>query len=209
MDAISVARDKAVRPVGYLRAAGHLSSASLLVLTLLPQIARASDECGAGTTVVCAPAGNPYANGISYNSSAGQNLSFEPGVAVDTGNDGIYISNGTAGDVVIDTSAGTVTTSGDYRFGINAANNAGGVTITTGDVTASGTSSIGVSAWSADGSVVVDTTAGTIRADGTGISASGNGVTITTANVTTTGAGAHALSVYAHGSGNVSVDTTA
>ncbi|MCZ0738213.1 beta strand repeat-containing protein, partial [Phreatobacter sp. AB_2022a] len=194
---------------GCLHAAAYLSSVSLLALTLLPQVARADNECGTGTTVVCSPSGNPYANGIRYNSSSGQNLSFEPGVAVDTANDGLYISNGTAGDIVINTSAGTVTTSGDYRYGINASNNAGGVTVTTGDVTASGTWASGISAWSANGPVVIDTTAGTVAGRGTGIYASGNGLTITTADVGSSDGFSHAINAATYGTGNVLVDTTA
>lgn len=187
------------------------TSVSLITLALLTDIrsARADNECGAGTAVVCAPAGNPYGNGIRYNSSSGQSVTFQPGVVVDSATEGLSVSNNTAGDVVIDTSAGTVTSRGDYWYSISAFNNAGGITITTGDVTASGVGGSGISASASDYPVVIDTVGGTVRSSAVGVYGFGNGVTITTANVETTGTGAHAIQAETYQPGGVSVDTTA
>ena len=184
------------------------TSVSLATLALLTDIrsARADNECGAGTAVVCAPAGNPYGSGITYNSDGGIDLSFAPGVAVDaSGASGIRINNSNSGDVVVNTTNGSVRSADQYGIYVN--NSVGGANITTGDVSSDNTHAIYASA---SGPIVVDTTAGTVMGVWGAIYASTNdaAIAITTADVTTNqGTGIFATSYGA--SSTIDINTTA
>ena len=184
------------------------TSVSLATLALLTDIrsARADNECGAGTAVVCAPAGNPYGSGITYNSDGGIDLSFAPGVAVDaSGASGIRINNSNSGDVVVNTTNGSVRSADQYGIYVN--NSVGGANITTGDVSSDNTHAIYASA---SGPIVVDTTAGTVMGVWGAIYAPTNdaAIAITTADVTTNqGTGIFATSYGA--SSTIDINTTA
>ena len=205
------AANRRSRPGGVKRlcAFGCLSSVSLVAAMLIPRLALADNECGTGTSVICTPAGNPYTDGIAYNASntGPFSLTFDPGVAVDaTGWRGVSISlyndPGTPGsDLVVDTTAGSITTSADYSTGLYVSVQGGALTVRTGAISTSGVGSYGVSAFINDTAGTVDTTAGRIST--TGNAATGVAVTsyaplasIVTGAISTTGADANALDVF-------------
>ena len=200
-----------------------LTSALVGAAALSTGTARAADECGPGVIVICQPAGNPYASGITYSSAtSGLNVSFAPGVAVNTTADstrGLSVSITSATDVgpiVIDTRQGSIVTDGQSSAGISATSLAGSVQIMTGNVTTTGQSANAIEAVSSgNGTMVVDTRGGTIRTGGlgaTGILLNGGGamaISLHTADVTTTGEGGIGVSVQNYGTGSTLIDTTA
>jgi len=101
------------------------------------QTAQAADECGAGTTIVCQPSGNPFATGITYQPTADFNLSFAPGTVVQTSvANGLTVETlGSGSTLILDTSQGSITATGGFS-GISASNFSGVTNITTGNVTA-------------------------------------------------------------------------
>lgn len=171
--------------------------------------------------IVCAAAGNPYADGISYfrNDTGPFSLTFESGVAVNqsASYNGVYVSvyNGTApGDVTIDTRAGSITTSQDFTSGITASAFGGPLTVRSGDITTSGGWAYGISAYN-DTNLVVDATAGSVVTTGEGaIGIWANSVaplaSVTAGAVTTTGMNASALSAsLSNTGGSMSIDSRA
>lgn len=167
----------------------------------VPNRAMAQSECGTGTTVVCGVASNPYPNGITYTGTAGLNLSFSTGVTVNTSTaSGVTVQNNTVDPVTIDTTSGSITTSNDNNYGINASTNGGLLTINSGPITTSGNNAIGINAANSSGSITINSTGGTINTRGSesyGIYAStaGGTLTITSGSIATTGNDAYGINV--------------
>src|SRR5579859_499119 len=153
----------------WARSRWWLAMAIALALAALAAVpAHAVNECGAGTTVTCTSAGNPYSNGITYanptvsvtlstgvivnsgantgvdliGSTGAQSLTVGTGVPISTTGDnadGVFAqSSGVGALVKIDTSAGSVGTLGGAANGIAASSSAGPVMITTGSVSTQG-----------------------------------------------------------------------
>ena len=72
--------------MGSSLSAGAIGAAflSLGFFVAAPGAAFAAAECGIGAMVTCAPAGNPYAGGISYAPLGDLSLTLQPGVVVNT-----------------------------------------------------------------------------------------------------------------------------
>ena len=98
-----------------------LIGTSVAVWAALPSAALAQNECGApppgGGTVTCPPAGNPYANGITYNGVVEDlTVVLEPDVVV---SETVQASAGTAGvDLRIEGETDTSISSSQSGFGV-------------------------------------------------------------------------------------------
>lgn len=184
-----------------------VSAIALVLLPATSRDARANDECGVGATVVCAPAGNPYASGITYNTNSGLDLSFGPGVVVDaSGAAGIQINNGTSGNVVVNTTNGSVRSAD--RTGIDVNNNVGAITLTTGDVTSDG--NYAIYTYAAGGPLAIDTTVGTVTGRWGGIYASTSDAAINIIAADVTSRGGTAIFATSYGtSSTIDINTTA
>lgn len=149
-------------------------------LALTPATALAADECGVGATVVCTPADNPYANGISYGPATDFTIQMQDGVAVDTsGSFGIgllVVQGGPTDTITVDAPTGvTINTSDAGAFGVLLATNAGDITADIDTVTTAGDDAVGVFASSADGDVALTTSSITTLGDGArGVNATTN-----------------------------------
>jgi hypothetical protein len=118
---------------------------------------------------------------------------------------GVTVFGAYTGTATVDTTAGTVTTTGGR--GLNIQSDGADITIATSDVSGAG---LGIFAsQSGPGTVAIDTTAGTIESDNTGIyassSADGSDITIVAADVTTTGA---AIVSRSYGTSDVIITST-
>lgn len=169
--------------------AGLLVGASLVVCLLAP--ARAADECGVtgvGGTVVCTPAGNPYAAGIFY-TTPGVTVEVQPGVSINTSvQDGVAIES-TGSLTITTTGAVTVNSTGVNRDGLRADTQSGGSVVvnSTANITVTSDTGDGIIARSNLGAVgnglgngtVFVSSSGIIEIFGntaTGISAAGSGL---------------------------------
>jgi outer membrane autotransporter protein len=168
--------------------------------------AYAADECGLAIagTVTCAPAGNPYATGITYAAVADINVSAPAGVIVNTAlpaTNGITITGIGAATL---SGGATVATTGIGSNGVQVTSSGGPVTINAGRTTVTGAGGNAIFAQGAgivnvtsNGASAVDATAIVARstastatvnlASGAVNSASGIGIDVTgtSANVST------------------------
>ncbi len=194
--------------------------------------ALAANECGVGSNVTCDNSGtpstnaNPYAAGITYDNAVfpspttPQIVTFGGGVAVDTPAatpaNGLSVQNW-GGAVTIDTRAGSITTRGDFAYGITAstAANPGNLTIQTGNIETFGYFAAGVFAENSGslGATTVDTTGGAIIVHGDysrGVNAQSYGaglLSVTTGSITTFGSGSIGILTYNDGSADTVIDT--
>lgn len=182
-----------------------------------PGSALAADECGAGSTVTCTTAGNPYANGIFYITAGDQTINFDPGVKVDaTGslNGGLFVITGGVNDDV------TVNAGTNVSF-IASAGSIGGVAVfgTSGDillsidkVATSGANVSGILGGGVDGAVKVTSsevsTNGT-SADGIDFSTNDGDITIISTKVVTLGNASVGINAVSSSSGTGDVSVTA
>ena len=150
------------------------AGASLLALAgviLTPSAALAIDECGAGATVTCLAAGNPYTNGIFYIPAANFTANVNSGVSIDTtGSLGIgffVLQPGATDSITINAGTGTlINTTDDGSFGVLLATDGGAITADFDRITTSGVNGIGMIASSASGAV--DISANSVVTSGVG-----------------------------------------
>src|SRR5690606_9799614 len=119
--------------------------------------ALADDECGAPVAgqVICTATGNPYAQGITYESITALDVELRAGAQVVTQDDntrGVTLYTGALGRLV---SAGTVSTSGEYAHGINVNSFGDAIVVATGAVSVTGDRAYGVSEFDAGAADVV------------------------------------------------------
>jgi len=168
---------------------------------------------------------NDDEGGITLDTRAGAVTGSDDGIDVGNGGDGDTVIttgdvdgeggnginlevNAAAGNVVIDTSAGSVTS---LNAGIDVDHDGNGdISITTGDVTSENSAGVRVSA--RGGNIAVDTAAGTVDGVQGGIVVSNSGptgnISVTAADVVSTSFDTSAIYVSQSG-GDVSVDTSA
>jgi fibronectin-binding autotransporter adhesin len=215
-----------------LRLGTCLSGAAAALILMAPSSARAADECGIPVDgiVTCAPAGNPYMTGISYDEAAAlpQDLTvqLDQGLAIDTSgttNNGITLINSSGGVATVSGGDASIETSGMGAKGVfvlsNAENAQGDIDVNVGGVATSGDRAIGIDAnanYGGNGGNI-HITAGNVSTEGeyaAGVVASAytGGVTLDLGSVTTTGdnaLGIDATSSYGDATVNVgSVETS-
>ena len=217
----------------------HLKSAtalggSIAALLLVAGPAAAQDECGANpgqdVTVICSTDGNPYSDGITYVTAAGEDVdvTLEDGVSVQAdgaATPGVSITSG--GSATLTGPNAVISTSGDNSAAVTVStfgDQGGPITIDVGDIATSGNLSQGVRAVGAidqDIDITTATVTTTGTADGgsfvflpnsTGIYAAGSGtgnVSVTSDSVSTVAGGAYGIyAANSFGSGDVTVSAT-
>lgn len=198
-----------------------LTGAAAALLLMSATIAHAQDACGPVTpgSVICDPAGGPYADGIRYGidvPAPPQDLTvvLGQGLAVETSGDdktGVSLFNGAGGAVTLSGAGSTIVTHGAGADGVNAVALAGDVTLDVGDVSTFGYRANGIVAntnYDARGGKI-SISAGNVSTSGeaaTGIRAETylSDILIHAGAVKTSGFGADALYAAAH-YGNVGV----
>ncbi|WP_271068907.1 autotransporter outer membrane beta-barrel domain-containing protein [Caulobacter sp. NIBR1757] len=182
-----------------------------------PGVALAQDECGVaapgGDTVTCTSAGNPYPNGITYFTPAGDlTINLDGDVVIDTSgglNAGILgLGLGTDALTINGLTGASITTDADGGFGILGATTDGDLAINISSINTSGVNAFGIVGGSATGNVTVN--AGTITTTGLGANAvdiltNSGDIAISGLNVSTTGDNAFAVNASSDAGGDVSV----
>ena len=191
-------------------------------------VARAANDCGAGTTVTCTTAGNPYANGISYfNVGSPETVDFQSGVVVtpNSGITGVSLTGIGAGAQTVNAGTGvTIETTGNNAGGIRVDPAGDAISITSQSVITHGNTTLFAGAQAilaltsgtgAAGNITIDSSQGTglLETFGTtspGIQAASQGtggtINITTGTVKTHGAGSTAVTAsIAGGAGNLTI----
>ncbi len=176
---------------------------------------QAANECGAGTTVTCTSAGNPYTNGITYSTflAPSQTVNLQTGVVVtpNSGITGVSLSGILTGVQTVTSAAGvTIETTGDNAGGIRVNSTSDAISITSASVITHGNSTLLHGAQAIDavtsgsgaaGLITIDASqgAGLLETFGTTSQAvqaqsSGGAIDITVGTVRTHGAGSTAIS---------------
>ena len=201
---------------------------TLVADATMSPVARAANDCGAGTTVTCTTAGNPYANGISYfNVGSPETVDFQSGVVVtpNSGITGVSLTGIGAGAQTVNAGTGvTIETTGNNAGGIRVDPAGDAISITSQSVITHGNTTLFAGAQAilaltsgtgAAGNITIDSSQGTglLETFGTtspGIQAASQGtggtINITTGTVKTHGAGSTAVTAsIAGGAGNLTI----
>lgn len=159
------------------------------------------------------------AGGLIVNGNGAMDISVYTANVTASGQNGfgMVVQNSGSGQTLIDTTAGTVSTSGaSFSGGIFGYAGDGMLTIRTANVSTVGSDSAAITAYGfGAGAIEVDTSAGTISTRGdqsqgvVGASFYGGTLTIRTADVSTVGNNSSAINADSSGGGAVLVDTTA
>lgn len=190
----------------HLILASALAGTSSAMLLAMPSAAWAQEECGAAPatpgTVTCAPAGNPYPNGVTYIvPPADLTIVLQDGVRIDTSN-GLDLGLLVVGDSAFTVEGGTNTIITSDSFGALISNNVNPISVTLDQIITTGTNSFGLIASSSEGAITLSTNAITTNGDNaSGVSASTDTSAITIRSGSITTGGVNAVGIDANSDG--------
>ena len=188
------------------------SGLGVMALAALAQPAFAADECGVivAGAVTCAPAGNPFASGVTYTGvTADTTINVNTGTVITTPNQGITVTSAANQSLTLNAGTAAITSNGTGGVLLDASAGTGAANVQGGAINTTGANAAGVIVNTTTGAATaaplsVTTTGAT--ADGIRVTSTGGTATAGAANTTVSATGAGSRGIVASGLTGASVN---